>query len=271
MLAPAEPVAKRKRLEGPIPHAIAETNAGQQDRWISKRRDNPAHASPAAPTVQNPLSTTNVVISLDEDEDTNGQEAPIAPARHFNAFEAGALLGSHTRMDSNPVHVFERVRYQVPSSLLADPEPALPSVQLPARKSMDPTTRSAPSLPSPAPSDENTNSPTLAENQLNALRGRQLSGQQRLSMDHNIVTNIRPPVPRSPLTVQSPGLPRQQLSQPSVSVPSPLPRAGAAPVPATLPHQSTAYAQPPRPSPQLAPQSQSKSCGHSPTPILTES
>ena len=261
MPAPAEPVAKRKRLEGPIPHAIAETDAGQQDRWTSKRRDISVHAAPAAPTAQNPLSTTNVVTSLDEDEDTNGQEAPIAPARHFDAFEAGALLGSQTRMDSNPVNVFERVRYQVPSSL-ADPETALPSVQLPARKSMDPTTRSAPSLPSPAPSDENTNSPTLAENQLNALRSRQLSGQQRSSMDHNIVTNIRPPVPRSPLTVQSPGLPRQQLPQPSVSNRSPLPRAGAANIPATLPRQSTAYAQPALPSPQLVPQSQSKSCGH---------
>ncbi|CAK1357242.1 unnamed protein product [Cercospora beticola] len=247
MLAPAGPVAKRKRLEGPIPHAIAETNAGQQDRWTSKRRDISVHAAPAAPTAQNPLSTTNVVISLDEDDDFNGQEAPIAPARHFDAFEAGAL-GSHT-MDSSPVHAPELVRYMIP-------ETALPSVHLPARKPMDPTTRSAPSLPSPAPSDENTNSPTLAENQLNALRSRQLSGQQRLSMDHNIVTNIRPPVPRSPLTVQSPGLPRQQLPQPSVSNPSPLPRAGAAPTPATLRHQSTAHAQPALPSPQLVPQSQ---------------
>ncbi|PPJ51400.1 hypothetical protein CBER1_08552 [Cercospora berteroae] len=245
MLAPDERLAKRKRHEGPTPPAIAQSNAGQQGRWMSKRLDNSARAPPAPPPTQNSLSTTNGVLSLDEDDDTNGQEAPIAPARHLNAFEAGAL-GS----------VPDLVRYSVPSTLsMVDPETALPGVQLLARKSMDPTTRSAPSLPSPAPSDENTNSPTLAENQINALRSRQLSGQARLSMDHNI-TNIRPPVPRSPLTMQSPGLPRQQISQSSLPNPSPLPRAVAGPVSATLPHQSTAYAQPPLPSPLVAPQSQ---------------
>ncbi|KAM3424979.1 hypothetical protein BST61_g6949 [Cercospora zeina] len=185
MIAPGEPPAKRTRLVGPTSPGAA--------------RD---------PAARGPLSTSSVaqvftsppgIINLDDDPVE--QEAQSAPARHPNLSEAGAL-GSHTQTgQALPNSVPELVRYELPSTM-AGYETASPSVQLPARKSMDRTFRPAPSLPSPAPSDENANS-------------------------------------RSPLTMQLPGLPQQQFFQHALGPnSSPLPRTEPPPGQTAQPHQS---------------------------------
>ncbi|KAF2216042.1 hypothetical protein CERZMDRAFT_94424 [Cercospora zeae-maydis SCOH1-5] len=256
MIAPGEPPAKRTRLEGPTHYG-----AGQQDRWTSKRLDTSVRSPPAAPAARGSQSTSSVaqvpqnlrqtsppvIINLDDDHED--QETQRVPARHTNLSEAGAP-GSHTQAgQARQNSVSELVQYELPSTMV-DYEPAPPSVQLPGRKSMDGTTRPAPSLPSPAPSDDNTNSPTFVENQVNTSRNRQLSGQQRWSTDSNLVASMRPP-----LTMQLPGLPRHQVFQPPVGPnSSPLPRIEPPPVQTAQSPQSMPSTEQPLSSTQLPPQ-----------------
>ncbi|KAI5367759.1 Putative Zinc finger, MIZ-type, Zinc finger, RING/FYVE/PHD-type [Septoria linicola] len=240
MAVSGEPPPKRTRTD-----VIAQSNAhlqylhGRQDRWMtaatgnvedSSLRDPPAASRAPLPTATrtdetpnastrttNPLSTASpLVIDLDEEDEASEERSQDAPAQHTSEARAtqqetrqASRATSQPRMQ--PHSAPHLVQYELPPTMV-DAATGLPTPRVAARKSMDRTSRAAPSLPSPAPSDETTNSPTFAENHITAMR--RPVHPQRVFTDLGL--NNRTPASGSPLVMQSPGFPPQHVRHISI-------------------------------------------------------
>lgn len=192
MVVSDDPPTKKRRVEEGRDSAIREATGNlqylggyRQNRWMMGVEDPPGNIQTnanrnAAAHAENARRTQKpavVTINLDEEE---------------GAVENSNMAG--TRSSPQPGATF-LVNYEAPNMNMHQ-----------SRKSMEATARAQPSLPSPAPSEENTNSPTFAENQATALRNR---GGQRNSTDTITATMSGP---GSPMVMQSP-LQGQQLHQ----------------------------------------------------------
>lgn len=129
----------------------------------------------------------------------------------------GQLQGQERRSEPRGSHVAELVRYESPATIETS---SIPTVQIPhvanGRNSTDPpsaTARRLPSLPSPAPSDEHTQSPIIAEGQLGqfGVRRGYSAGKARGRTPAEVgalhMSTVSTSTSASPLSAQSPTFP----------------------------------------------------------------
>ena len=161
-----------------------------------------------------PPQDVQTANALAHAENARRTQKPVVVTIDLDEEEEGAnVAGATARSPSQPGGIQSRPQ-------LVNYQSGLSTFQITSMtKSME-AVRTQPSLPSPAPSDENINSPTFAENQIAALRNR---GVQRLSTDMSTAAMSGPGSPmamQSPVQVQLPQQRQQQQHLPrNISIP----------------------------------------------------
>ncbi|KXT16483.1 hypothetical protein AC579_1759 [Pseudocercospora musae] len=192
-------------------------------------------------------SSLSNVLTIDVEEGTD-----IAPASHAPSVTSGQEPFT-PRMAPHPRPTLNLVQYASPA--IAEPMTVteMPSsvANATGRKSVEASARSnaQPGLPSPAPSDENNNSPTFSGTPLAAMRNRS-TATSRASIDTTsgrapvVSASASPALMQRPVFFQPPrqnSLPNQHQNfarPPSVRQPQPQPQPVQPPPPQQLPTQA---------------------------------